>query len=246
MAMEDCYARSYCTKFRDIHQCNYECVAYHQMNNIFELSGMPKRYRYELPLRPDEIDLPKFRALKEWIEVEEKIVDGKRKFYHKVLEKVKSGRGLYIWSDTKGNGKTSWACKIMQAYFRAVGVTNDLRTRGLYINVPELLEEMRQNMDNPTPEHREKLRLIKEVDLVIFDDIGTESPTRWVREQLYILINKRYSESLCTIYTSNISLAQLGHEEVLGDRIASRINGSCDIIEFKGTDKRHKEKESMS
>ncbi len=240
MTMEDCYARSYCKKFRDDSTCNYECVAYHQMQTIFNLSGLPKRYRYELLLKPDGVDLDKFRELKSWTTVDE--VDGKH--HHNVLDKVGRGLGLFLWSAGKGNGKTSWAAKIMQAYFRAVGVTNNMRTRGLFVNVPELLEDMRRNMDNPTDEHKKLMGLLKTVDLVVFDDIGTESPTKWVREQLYILINKRYSEGLCNIFTSNISLAQLGHEEVLGDRIASRINGSCDLIEFGGTDKRPLEKES--
>jgi DNA replication protein DnaC len=239
MAMNDCYARSYCKGFgKEI--CNFECVAYHQMKNIFELSGMPKRYRYELPLRPEQVDLDKFRELKEWTTVTE--TDGK--FHHNVVDKVERGLGLFLWSDTKGNGKTSWAAKIMQSYFRAIGVNNNLRTRGLFVNIPELLEDMRKNMDEPTAEHRRLMKLLKTVDIVVFDDIGTESPTKWVREQLYIIINKRYSEGLCNIFTSNISLAQLGHEELLGDRIASRIQGSCDIIEFRGSDKRPEEKES--
>lgn len=239
MTMEQCYARSYCKGYgKEI--CNYECVAYHQMEVIFELSGMPKRYRHDLPLRPDEVDLQKFRELKDWITVTEE--DGK--YTYNVVDKVKRGLGLFLWSDTKGNGKTSWASKIMQSYFRAVGVTNNLRTRGLFINVPELLEDMRKNMNEPSEEHSRIMRLLKTVDIVVFDDIGTESPTKWVREQLYIIINKRYAEGLCSIFTSNISLAQLGHEELLGDRIASRINGSCDKIEFKGIDKRPDEKES--
>jgi DNA replication protein DnaC len=88
------------------------------------------------------------------------------------------------------------------------------------------------------------MKLIKQVDMVFFDDIGTESPTKWVREQLYIIINHRYAEGLCSIFTSNMSLAQIGHEEVLGDRIASRLDGSCDVIEFKGNDRRREEKEN--
>lgn len=238
MAMEECYARGYCSKFRDEQQCNFTCVAYHQMNNIYELSGLPKRYRYELPLRPEKIDLPKFKQLKEWTDVQVVKENGVTKYKHSVLERVNNGEGLFIWSETKGNGKTSWAAKIMQAYFRAVGVTNNLRTRGLYINVPEFLEDMRRNMNNPSEEHSTLLNLIKKVDMVIFDDIGTESPTKWVREQLYIIINKRYSEGLSNIYTSNMSLAELGHEEILGDRIASRIKGSCDIVHLQGQDRR--------
>lgn len=244
MTMEDCYARHYCSKFRDDEQCNFGCVAYHQMTNIFDLSGLPKRYRHNIPLKPDEVDLPKFKMLKDWVTVNEQIIDGKVKYQHNIIDKVGQGLGLFLWSDTKGNGKTSWASKIMQSYFRAVGVQNNLRTRGLYINVPEFLEDMRRNMDNPTQEHKRLVKLIKIVDIVFFDDIGTESPTNWVREQLYIILNKRYAEGLCSIFTSNISLAQLGHEEILGDRIASRINGSCEIIEFKGDDRRELEKEN--
>jgi DNA replication protein DnaC len=243
VVMEDCYAKAYCTKFGDTVQCNYECIAYHQMNTIFELSGLPKRYRYELPLRPDSVDLPKYRELREWIDVHRVEVDGRPKYVHNVVDKVNKGLGLFLWSDTKGNGKTSWAAKILQAYFRAVGVLNNMRTRGLFINVPEFLEDMRRNMDTPSAEHKRLVDLITEVDLVVFDDIGTESPTKWVREQLYIIINKRYSEGKACIFTSNISLASLGHEEILGDRIASRITGFCDMVEFKGTDRREGEKE---
>lgn len=241
MAMQECYARSYCKGF-DTNICNYECVAYHQLNNIFELSGMPKRYRHHIPLVPENIDRQKFLELKDWITVTEE----NGKFKHNVIDKVQAGLGLLLWSETKGNGKTSWAAKIMQAYFRAVGLRNNLRTRGIFVNVPELLEQMRNNMNFPTEEHTALMHNLKTVDMVVFDDIGTESPTNWVREQLYIIINKRYSEGLCSIFTSNMSLAQLGHEDVLGDRIASRINGSCDKIEFRGNDRRDEEKRKRS
>lgn len=244
MAMEDCYARSYCKQFRNESQCNPGCVAYHQMNNIFDLSGLPKRYRNYTPLKPDKIDLEQYRLLKDWITVREEMVDGKIKHIHNIIEKVEDGLGLFLWSDTKGNGKTSWAAKIMQSYFRAVGMHNNLRTRGLYINVPEFLEDMRRNMSEPSSEFQRKVKLIKTVDMVFFDDIGTESPTNWVREQLYIVINTRYAEGLCNIFTSNIGLDKLGHEDILGDRIASRIQGSCELIHFKGKDRRFEEREA--
>lgn len=244
MSMDNCYARSFCTKYQDDEQCNYGCVAFHQMNVVYDLSRIPKKYRYELPLVPDEIDLEQFKQLRQWIDVKEEESAGNRVFRHNVKEKIQQGEGLFLWSESKGNGKTSWALKIMQAYFRAVALHNNLQTKGLYISVPEFLEDMRRSMDDPSPEHRELLRLAKTVDLVLFDDIGTESPTKWVREQLYIIINSRESNGLSSIFTSNLSLAQLGHPDYLGERIASRIEGSCDIVHLQGRDKRRSSKEA--
>lgn len=235
MVMTDCFARTYCRKYGDEEVCQYGCIAYHQMNTIYSFSNLPKKYQQPIPLVPDKIDLDAFRRLKAWTTVEQ---DGP-KFYHHVLDKVKGGRGLFIWSTTKGNGKTTWATKILHAYFRAVGVWNPMKCRGLYVNVAELLDSMRSNMDNPDDKHLTLMRRIRTADIVIFDDIGTESPTKWVREQLYILINKRYSDELVSIFTSNTPLDALADEDKLGDRIASRIAGSCELVELRGGDNRY-------
>lgn len=239
MVMTDCFARTYCKKYGDEGVCQYGCIAYHQMNTIYSLSNLPKKYQQPIPLVPDTVDLDAFRKLKAWTVVEP---DGP-KFIHHVLDKVKGGQGLFIWSTTKGNGKTSWATKILHAYFRAVGVWNTMKCRGLYVNVAELLDSMRSNMDKPDEKHLTLMRRIRTADVVIFDDIGTESPTKWVREQLYIIINKRYSDELVSIFTSNASLDTLADEDKLGDRIASRIAGSCDQIQLRGGDNRYLEGE---
>jgi DNA replication protein DnaC len=44
------------------------------------------------------------------------------------------------------------------------------------------------------------------VDLLILDDLGTEMSTRWVLEQLFILLNERLTRNKTTIITSNLDL----------------------------------------
>ena len=74
--------------------------------------------------------------------------------------------------------------------------------------------------------------------LLILDDLGAEKTTDWALQSLYIIINKRLSEELQTIITSNLSLDEL--RDKIGDRIASRIAGMCKIVKLTGRDRRLK------
>lgn len=186
---------------------------------------MPKRFRKDIPLVPDNIDRDEFYKMQEY-----------RK---NVVENVKSGEGLFIVGEAKGIGKTTWATKIMNEYFLQVALSNNLRCRGLYVNVPKFFQDLKKSFDNPTDEFNEFLDNIEKADLVIWDDIGTESPTNFVRDTLYTYIDYRYSNEKSQIFTSNIPINHLEQDEWLGDRIVSRIVGSCEVIELKSNkDKR--------
>ena len=69
----------------------------------------------------------------------------------------------------------------------------------------------------------------------IIDDTGTAKPTDVIIETLYHIVNKRYEDMLPTIYTSNLSLAEMSN--VYGDRIASRLS-SCRQIKLVCADRR--------
>ena len=152
------------------------------------------------------------------------------------LDNLDEGRGLYIWGKSTGNGKTSWACKIMSYFFRKIAFNTGLENEGLYIFLPTFLEDLRDNYDNKDPEFDEILRMIKTCRLLIIDDIGAERVTDWVRERMVSIINTRVSNNLTTIYTSNLSPEELRGE--LGDRIASRVLGSSQVVEITSGDRR--------
>lgn len=222
--MKKCYAESFCSAFNEQKSnCHEYCIGFIQMNNIFALSNMPKRYRFQ-DLLEAGVDRPSFEYLKNW--------------QTNVKNHVEEGDGLFLISETKGNGKTSWSCKIMNEYFKKVALTNNLMCRGLFINVPEFFHDLKQSFDNPNDDFRDLMDNIKTADLVIWDDIGTESPTRFVRDTLYNFINYRYSEMKSQIFTSNVSLEQMNDDDWLGERTVSRIVGSCKTVNFKGHDRR--------
>ncbi len=216
-----CYAEKYCKKPKT--ECSEYCDAYRLLRALYKLSRIPERYCYNIPLVPDRADLPAFESLKNYMD--------------HVEENVELGEGLYIWSDGVGNGKTSWACKIMSHYFRKIAFKSGLENEGLYIYLPTFLDDLRFSYNEaPDPEFMEVLSMMKNCKLLIMDDIGAEKSSEWVNERLLSIINTRIMKGLSTIYTSNMSLIE--QEEHVGKRIASRIIGSTKEIHLTGADKR--------
>lgn len=216
-----CYASDYCQK--DKSSCSDVCGGYRVLRALYNLSRIPERYRYTIALKPENgEDLEAFTTLDN--------------YKNDVLSMVDEGRGLYIWGKSTGNGKTSWACKIMSYFFRKIAFNTGLENEGLYIFLPTFLEDLRDNYDNKDPEFDEVLRMIKTCRLLIIDDIGAERVTDWVRERMVSIINTRVSNNLTTIYTSNLSPEELRGE--LGDRIASRVLGSSQVVEITSGDRR--------
>lgn len=237
-----CWASGYCNKRASLGEdkCGQYCDGYLLLKALYSQANMPKRYQYDKVLSASGGDKSKFMFLKEYME--------------NILDNVEEGTGLYIHSTNTGNGKTSWACKIMNYFFRKIVFNASLECEGLYLNVPTFLEDMRRAYNEPNEEFDKQLRDAKKCKILILDDIGSEKPTDWVQERLYTLINERVNNELVTIYTSNLPLLTtyktvggayvvdtLGLDSRLDKRIVSRIKGSCNVVEFKGKDRREVE-----
>lgn len=215
-----CYAEKYCKKQKT--ECGEYCDAYRLLRALYRLSRLPERYCYNIPLVPDPKDLKSFEFLSD--------------FMKSVEERVAAGEGLYIWSENVGNGKTSWACKVMSYYFRKVAFKSGLENEGLYIYVPTFLDDLRMSFEEPDPDFSELLEMLKNCKLLIVDDIGAEKSSEWVNERLLSIINTRMTKGLSTIYTSNCSPDEIGKR--MGERIRSRIRGTTTEIHLIGGDMR--------
>jgi DNA replication protein DnaC len=74
------------------------------------------------------------------------------------------------------------------------------------------------------------------VPILGLDDIGAEKASEWVEETLFVMFDTRWDWQRPCVITSN------GVEDDLtdwvGDRIASRILGSCIVLDLEGRDRR--------
>ena len=68
------------------------------------------------------------------------------------------------------------------------------------------------------------MRLLKTVDILVLDDLGTENPTDFAGTKLNQIIDYRYYYEMPTVFTGNIG------KEGLAPRIASRISEGVMVL----------------
>lgn len=154
------------------------------------------------------------------------------RYKQNVVKNVHEGVGLFIYGGV-GSGKTVWTYKIARHYMETIaGKDWDESTIPVYFaNVPRLLDDLRAAMRDDVAMHKLD-RAMMEADLVILDDIGAENATEWARDKLYQYIDYRYANCKAMVITSNKDL------EALDERIADRIRGTCEQVEFRMESKR--------
>ncbi len=90
----------------------------------------------------------------------------------------------------------------------AAAIANEAVSRGvptLFLTVPDLLDDLRTTFDAGAAEtYRERMERIRNVPLLILDDLGTHAETPWAQEKLFQILNYRYINSLPTVITTNV------------------------------------------
>lgn len=220
MSTNKCYAKDYCKGFAT-DKCTERCDFWWKLNSIYQQSQIPVRYRYNIPLRPEQVDKESFLQLKS--------------FSESAVQHIEQGDSLFIYSQTTGNGKTTWATKIANMYIRKAITKSTLEDEVLYLNVSMFLDKLKGQFSSYSDETAELQRMAMNCKLLILDDLGAERPSEYVCERLYDLINHRYTNMLTTIYTSNLNPNEIGDR--LGSRIESRVK-SATQIKIIGSDRR--------
>ena len=166
------------------------------------------------------------------------------------------GTGLLL-TGSIGVGKTHLAVGILQALITERGAS------GLFYDYRELLKQV-QNSYNPrvAATELEILAPVFDAEVLVLDEIGASKPTDWVWDTVAHILNTRYNDRRTTIITTNYAnLPPLGmvagegaavqartamRDETLGDRIGermrSRLQEMCVLVEMQGEDFRQKVK----
>lgn len=142
-----------------------------------------------------------------------------------------------------GIGKTRLAVSIVRA------VIEQYRKPAKFYTSTGLLKKIRETY-NPNTAHSEMSLLdpVVNAELFVLDDLGSEKPTDWVAETLFYIIDQRYARKRKTIVTSNYSSRSFDPldadtldtlEGRVGQRVFSRLNEMCELIDYDGGDYRH-------
>lgn len=199
------------------------CAVFFQMNWQMEHSGLPKAKQRPIALYLTDDNSGDKQAFHKLADIRKDIVNF-----------VEQGKNLYICSKWTGNGKTSWAIKMLHTYFHHTAVGNYDNLKGMFVSTADLLLRLK-DFNNPVSKtYRDNL---ENVDLVIWDDIALTNISQYDYTQFYNIIDKRILAEKSNIFTTNCtSVEELA--ELVGAKIASRIYYTSEIIELKGKDMR--------
>jgi DNA replication protein DnaC len=218
MKNSNCWYSDVCTN-----DCTGSCIRYLEMEYLMNTSNIPKVRQRPTVLYAPKCDYDAFVRLSE---IKDNFVDF-----------VAGGGNVYIASTTTGNGKTSWAIKLMLKYFDEVWAGNGFKPRGIFVHTPTFLLKTKdfESRDREFMTLRQRLH---SVDLVVWDDIASTEVSAYDYSQLLMYIDTRTAGGLSNIYTGNLTDEAMLIKS-LGAKLTSRIwSNDTEVIIFKGGDRR--------
>lgn len=162
---------------------------------------------------------------------------------HKTVEECKSFiqnfdhcyRNLLFQGDV-GTGKT----------FLSNCIAKEIIEKGysvVYFTAFQLFDVLAKNTfesSKQSDDMKEVYEHIFDCDLLIIDDLGTETVNSFVTSQLFLILNERHIRKHSTIISSNLSLQKMN--DIYSERSLSRILGNYSIFKFQGDDIRLKKR----
>lgn len=215
-----CWYKEVCTET----DCSENCMIYTQLKWQMDNSGLPECRQTPIRLYISDNSNACDRAVFQ-------ILGDIRK---NIVSFVQEGGNLCLVSQYTGNGKTSWAIKLLQTYLHFTAAGNYENLKGMFVSVPELLLKLK---DFNNPISNKYKNWLQTVDLVVWDEIALTGMTQYDYNQLYVYIETRMLAGKSNIFTCNYSKPE-ELEKVLGARLTSRIWNSSRILEFHGMDER--------
>jgi primosomal protein DnaI len=148
-------------------------------------------------------------------------------------------KGLYL-NGSFGVGKT----------YLLGAIANELAKKGIpscIVHWADFLRELKGSFEDNTT--NKKVDALKTVPVLMIDDIGSETVTPWVRDEvLGSILQYRMHENLSTFFTSNFNLKELENhfsqsqngsvESVKAKRILERIRYLTDAVNVSGKNRR--------
>lgn len=151
-----------------------------------------------------------------------------------------NGKGLYFYGKF-GVGKT----------FLMGAIANELAERNIssmLVYTPDFFRELKSGIHDGS--YNDKIEVVKKAQVLILDDIGAETMSTWVRDDvLGVILQYRMLEKLPTLYTSNYDFKGLeehlsysqkgGIEQLKSKRIMERICHFAEPVFIEGKNRRN-------
>lgn len=226
--VESCWYKDHCQKkfCGPGHEKDF-CKRNYVMNQLADFALLQGKQRYPAKLQVPRDDAEAYRRL---VNIQSNIG-----------EFVQTSQNLLIYSKNTGNGKTEWAKKLLLSYLDSIWPVTAIECRALFVSMPSFLPSAKDSV-NGRKEVFSLYDYVKSVcdtaDLIVWDEISYKQWTDFEIAEMQRIIDRRIQLGLSNIYTSNYTAEELSG--LLDTRLASRIVGASNKVEFVSGDKRGK------
>lgn len=200
--------------------------------DILEMSNIPEVYWDEIKMFVPDSDVQAYKRLSEIklniIELSEPRIDM---------------QNLLICSDNTGNGKTSWALKILQ-YFafksaQQLYYQHEDECWCYFVPVTDFVLASKEYDNKHRKKYWDMLNMIEKARVVVFDDVGAGEYSRAEYMALLSAIDGRVFRKQFCIFTSNFVEKDDKIIQKLGERLSDRIYDTSEKIILNGEGVRH-------
>ena len=207
---KDCCYRNLCLEKNE--NCENNCILYQEMNFLLNNCGIDySEDRVSFSLEENKLS-------KEFFDVRENI-----------FHFVSTGGNMFITSTERNNRKTRNSIRLMYRYFDAVAIGNSFQQRGYFIYVPEFVQRIRTFEYRETDEFKRIDGIIKNVDLVIWDDITGIKLNSTDQNNLYSYLGYRKNKRKANIYNG---VFQGDLSKILGEKIEEILMEESIVVEL--------------
>lgn len=219
-----CLATNFCKRFSgEIERPPNWCNVRFRLEKALQLSLIPKMF-WKANIYNYKVD-----------KYNEKAYQQIKGYADNIVDVVNNGYNFYFYSELFGTGKTFHGALILNHFIYKTCITSLFdfeHPLALFVVYADLMDKLRYEKEDTN------LDLVKNVPLLLLDDIGSGTMSDYIREQTYLILNHRFNYGLSTVITSNYTLVELANPSKLGERNASRIASNCVPFRLDSPDRR--------
>lgn len=215
----DCPYRKTCKQRTSDGECYKMCVDFNEIDLMMHNANIPHKYVQPIVLYPScKEDVESFEILSE--------------IKKNIAAMVEQGFNLYIKSNQRQNGKTSWGIKILQNYIHHLIGKPGSKDRALYLDLNEYLRELKLSFDSKDKEFKETEKVMRECDLLVLDGIDEVRLSEYERNYLKMIIKSRLANNLSNIFIGRNTAGNLIN--VIGNDLKYYVEDNSTVISIYG------------
>ena len=215
----DCPYRKTCKQRTSDGECYKMCVDFNEIDLMMHNANIPHKYIQPIVLYPScKEDVESFEILNE--------------IKKNIAAMVQQGFNLYIKSNQRQNGKTSWGIKILQNYIHHLIGKPGSKDRALYLDLNEYLRELKLSFDSKDKEFKKTEKVMRECDLLVLDGIDEVRLSEYERNYLKIIIKNRLANNLSNIFIGRNTAGNLIN--AIGNDLKYYVEDNSTVISIYG------------